>query len=86
MEPWSWEAEQAAKEMATLKQSIIQGNCRFTELFEQQQAEACTPPAAQQRLTAQGARTARRRIADQTYEYDKLTQATTQLRQVERYP
>jgi hypothetical protein len=30
------------------------------------------------------ARTARRRIADQTYEYDKLTQATTQLRQVER--
>ena len=30
------------------------------------------------------ARTARRRISDQTYEYDKLTQATTQLRQVER--
>ena len=30
------------------------------------------------------ARTARRRIADQSYEYDKLTQATTQLRQVER--
>ena len=30
------------------------------------------------------ARTARRRISDQTYEYDKLAQATTQLRQVER--
>ena len=30
------------------------------------------------------ARTARRRIADQAYEYEKLTQATTQLRQVER--
>ena len=30
------------------------------------------------------ARSARRRIADQSYEYDKLTQATTQLRQVER--
>jgi hypothetical protein len=30
------------------------------------------------------ARTARRRITDQSYEYDKLTQATTQLRQVER--
>jgi len=30
------------------------------------------------------ARMARRRIADQPYEYEKLTQATTQLRQVER--
>mmetsp|Transcript_32992 Transcript_32992/g.78679 ORF Transcript_32992/g.78679 Transcript_32992/m.78679 type:complete len:823 (+) Transcript_32992:113-2581(+) len=36
-------------------------------------------PDAQKR-----SRTARRRITDQTYEYEKLTQATTQLRQVER--
>eukprot|EP00961_Rhodomonas_salina_P270543 3655673-Rhodomonas_salina.3 len=34
-------------------------------------------PDAQKR-----SRTARRRITDQTYEYEKLTQATTQLRQV----